>query len=253
MLERGMMCLVRWALALVSPVAVVCFPCFPGCFPESRPWALSLEAVVVRHCLSVISFSLSLYTWYKLLWFTRFTGLTSCMQRGPWWPSAVCSACFGSPASNCVSRTAILCRRLWQFMQQIDSTRGIFFLVCLNVGSCVVVSLECKLLALGSKESYFSSSPKKQDNDPKHTSKSNSEWLKKTQLRFWSGTLQFGWIKTILQRRVGQNSSTAMWKTHRQLLQTLVCSCCCKGCRGLLPDPNPRVPKYFRVSGRVSG
>ncbi len=23
--------------------------------------------------------------------------------------------------------------------------------------------------------------------------------------------------------------------------------------RGLLPDPNPRVPKYFRVSGRVSG
>ncbi len=62
-----MMCLVRWALALVSPVAVVCFPVFPGCFPESRPWALSLGAVVVRHCLSVISFSLSLYTWYKLL------------------------------------------------------------------------------------------------------------------------------------------------------------------------------------------
>ncbi len=27
---------------------------------------------------------------------------------------------------------------------------------------------------------------------------------------------------------------------------------CCHG-RGLLPDPNPRVPKYFRVSGRVSG
>ncbi len=52
-----MMCLVRWALALVSPVAVVCFPCFPGCFPESRPWALSLGAVVVRHCLSVISLS----------------------------------------------------------------------------------------------------------------------------------------------------------------------------------------------------
>ncbi len=23
--------------------------------------------------------------------------------------------------------------------------------------------------------------------------------------------------------------------------------------RGLLPDPNPRVPKYCRVSGRVSG
>ncbi len=41
-------------------------------------------------------------------------------------------------------------------------------------------------------------------------------------------TLRWGWIKTILQRRVGQNSSTAMWKTHCQLLQTLVCSCCCK-------------------------
>ncbi len=26
-----------------------------------------------------------------------------------------------------------------------------------------------------------------QDNDPKHTSKSTSEWLKQTKLRFWSG------------------------------------------------------------------
>ncbi len=42
-------------------------------------------------------------------------------------------------------------------------------------------------------------------------------------------TLQCGWIKTILQRRVGQNSSTAVWKTHCQLLQTLDCSCCCQG------------------------
>ncbi len=42
-------------------------------------------------------------------------------------------------------------------------------------------------------------------------------------------TLQWGWIKTILQRRVGQNSSTAMWKTHCQLSQTLDCSWCCKG------------------------
>ncbi len=28
---------------------------FPGCFPESRPWVLSLGAVVVRHSLSVMS------------------------------------------------------------------------------------------------------------------------------------------------------------------------------------------------------
>ncbi len=45
---------------------------------------------------------------------------------GPWWPSAVCSACFVSPASDFVSRTAILCRSLWQFMQQVSSSRGIF-------------------------------------------------------------------------------------------------------------------------------
>ncbi len=42
-------------------------------------------------------------------------------------------------------------------------------------------------------------------------------------------TLKCGWIKTILQRRVGQNSSTAMWKTHCQLSQILDCSCGCKG------------------------
>ncbi len=45
---------------------------------------------------------------------------------GPWWRSAVCSTCFGSPASNFVLRTAILCRSLWQFMQHVDYTRGIF-------------------------------------------------------------------------------------------------------------------------------
>ncbi len=49
------MCLVRWALPLVFPVAVICCPGFLGCFPESRPWVLSLEAVVVRHNLSVLS------------------------------------------------------------------------------------------------------------------------------------------------------------------------------------------------------
>ncbi len=41
--------------------------------------------------------------------------------------------------------------------------------------------------------------------------------------------LHCGWIKTILQRRVGQNSSAAMWRTHCELSQTLDCSCCCKG------------------------
>ncbi len=45
-LERG-------ALALVFPV--MCCPGFPGCFPESRPWVLSLGAVVIRHSLHVMS------------------------------------------------------------------------------------------------------------------------------------------------------------------------------------------------------
>ncbi len=53
MLERWIVCLVSRALALVFPV--MCCPGFPGCFPESRPWVLSLGAVVVCHSLHVIS------------------------------------------------------------------------------------------------------------------------------------------------------------------------------------------------------
>ncbi len=54
-LERGIVCLVSEALALVFPVTVMCCPGFPGCFPESRPWVLSLGAVVIRHSLHVMS------------------------------------------------------------------------------------------------------------------------------------------------------------------------------------------------------
>ncbi len=37
-----------------------------------------------------------------------------------------------------------------------------------------------------------------QDNDPKHTSKSTSEWLKKTKLRFWSSQVK---VRTSIQLR----------------------------------------------------
>ncbi len=40
------MCLVRWALALVFSVAVMCCPGFPSCFPESRPWVLSRHGMI---------------------------------------------------------------------------------------------------------------------------------------------------------------------------------------------------------------
>ncbi len=49
------MCLVSGSLALVFPVAVICCPGFPDCFTESRPWVLSLGAVVVRYSRSVMS------------------------------------------------------------------------------------------------------------------------------------------------------------------------------------------------------
>ncbi len=51
----GIVCLVSGALALVFPVTVMCCPGFPGCFPESRHWVLSLGAVVIRHSLHVMS------------------------------------------------------------------------------------------------------------------------------------------------------------------------------------------------------
>lgn len=44
-----------------------------------------------------------------------------------------------------------------------------------------------------------------------------------------SKPLQWNWIEIILQRRVGQISSTAMRETHCQLLQTLDCRSCCQG------------------------
>ncbi len=46
--------LVRWALALVLPAAVICCPGFPGCSREVRPWVLSLGAVIVRHNMFVV-------------------------------------------------------------------------------------------------------------------------------------------------------------------------------------------------------
>ncbi len=55
MLERGIMCLVSGALALVFPVAEIYCPGFPGCSPESCLWVLSLGADVVCHSLSVMS------------------------------------------------------------------------------------------------------------------------------------------------------------------------------------------------------
>ncbi len=53
-------------------------------------------------------------------------------------------------------------------------------------------------------------------------------------------------LKAILQRRVGQNPSTAMWKTHGHLSQILVCSCCCEGWHNQLLDlPFHIVPGRF--------
>ncbi len=38
-----------------SALQRICCPGFPGCFPESLPWVLSLGAVVISHSLSVMS------------------------------------------------------------------------------------------------------------------------------------------------------------------------------------------------------
>jgi len=54
-LERGITCQVRRAVALVLWKAVICGPGFPGCFPDGRPWVLNLGAVLVCHSLSVVS------------------------------------------------------------------------------------------------------------------------------------------------------------------------------------------------------
>ncbi len=40
---------------------------------------------------------------------------------------------------------------------------------------------------------------------------------------------------------------------NSDVLKKLINTLTSMQCRGLLPDPNPRVPKYCRVSGRVSG
>ncbi len=45
-----------------------------------------------------------------------------------------------------------------------------------------------------------------QDNDPKHTSKSTSEWLKKTKLRFWSGQVKV-WAHDLKQSFHARKSS----------------------------------------------
>jgi len=55
MLERGIMCLGRGAVALVLSEAVICCPGFPRCFTESCPWELNLGAVLICPGLSVVS------------------------------------------------------------------------------------------------------------------------------------------------------------------------------------------------------
>jgi len=88
----------------------------------------------------VACYPLFLYTHYGLSWSTTFMGITSCM---PCRSFVVCSIWFGGPAYNFVSRTAILCRSLWQLEQKVNSRRVSYSFF--NVGSCVFPSPECKL------------------------------------------------------------------------------------------------------------
>ncbi len=91
-----------------------------------------------------------------------------------------------------------------------------------------------------------------QDNDPKHTSKSTSEWLKKNKIKVleWPNqsldlnliemlcydlkqscwkTLQCGWIKTILQRRVAkippQWCERLIASYHKRLIAAVSAKC----------------------------
>ncbi len=67
---------------------------------------------LVRRSVSACSSTLGINCWDSL----DSQDSPAVCWGGPWWPSAVCSVCFGSPANNFVSRTTILCRSLWQFV-----------------------------------------------------------------------------------------------------------------------------------------
>ncbi len=65
--------------------------------------------------------------------------------------------------------------------------------------------------------------------------------------RPWRGLF---WVEPVLLNRymvLATGSVLGSWQSSYNLRHLYVEH------RGLLPDPNPPVPKYFRVSGRVSG
>ncbi len=99
-----------------------------------------------------------------------------------------------------------------------------------------------------------------QDNDPKLTSKSTSEWLKKNKIKVleWPSQspdlnmIEMLWLDLKQSFHAWKPSNVAelkqfckewakiapQWceKTHCQLSETLDCSCCCKGWRNQLLD-----------------